>query len=138
MQHDYHLCVISGREVENSLLHEYQKIYNHWHSVWSQTFKEVWMQAFVKKLNEKISEEVKRTPVDHFELWNFESVSMNVSVTREKEQLGITLLTKLKTFLKIGAKTIFSLRDISTFTRLLLPCPPSGPIKRYRNTKNYL
>ena len=41
MQHDYHLCVISGREVENSLLHEYQKIYNHWHSVWSQTFKEV-------------------------------------------------------------------------------------------------
>ncbi|MFS4457589.1 hypothetical protein [Bdellovibrio sp. HCB2-146] len=41
MQHDYHLCVINGREVETALLSDYQKIYEHWHSVWSQTFKEV-------------------------------------------------------------------------------------------------
>lgn len=41
MQHDYHLCVINGREVESSLLQDYKNIYHHWHSVWSQTFKEV-------------------------------------------------------------------------------------------------
>lgn len=40
-QSNYRLCVINGREVEANMLLDYQRIYQHWYGVWSQTFNEV-------------------------------------------------------------------------------------------------
>lgn len=40
-QNQYRLVVINGHEVEPSLLPDYQRVYDHWNSVWSATFQEV-------------------------------------------------------------------------------------------------
>lgn len=70
----------------------------------NQTFNEKWIQAFSTKLSTHAAEHVEHDKIDHFELWNFESVSLNLFVMKDNEHLGVTLLMKLKTFLKIAGK----------------------------------
>lgn len=69
-----------------------------------QTLNEKWLQAFSKNLSDLSGSKIVPATVDQFELWNFESISLSLFSTDDHEQLSITLLMKLKTFLKIAGK----------------------------------
>lgn len=61
-----------------------------------------WLDLFVNKISEVSAEKIDVKKVDHFDVWNFDSVSINTSFSQGKEVHTITLLMKLKTFLKIA------------------------------------
>ena len=70
----------------------------------AQALNEKWLQSWTEKLIDITKEKVESTPLKQFELWNFESVSLNVFVTNENERLAVTLLMKSKTFLKVAGQ----------------------------------
>ncbi len=67
-----------------------------------QTLNEKWLQAFSKTLSGLGGKAVEYNPIDKFELWNFESITFNFVIVKDNEQLNVSLLMKLKTFLKIA------------------------------------
>lgn len=67
-----------------------------------QTLNEKWIQAFSKTLSELGGRPVEYETIDKFELWNFESIALSLVVVKDNEQLVISLLMMLKTFLKIA------------------------------------
>ncbi|MBC7538499.1 MAG: response regulator [Bacteriovorax sp.] len=70
----------------------------------NQRLNEKWLLAFSKRLFSITTEQVEQSKIDHFELWNYESISLNLFITKDNEQLCVTLLMKLKTFLNIAGK----------------------------------
>lgn len=58
---------------------------------------EKWLEAFAKKLKP-----IDYEKIDQFDVWNFESISLNLFVQENNQQLSITLLVQQKTFLKIA------------------------------------
>lgn len=68
----------------------------------SQAINELWLKAFAGSLSKMTGESIAPTVLDHFEQWNFETLSLNFFITKENETLNITLLMKLKTFLKMA------------------------------------
>lgn len=70
----------------------------------SQVLSEKWLKDFTKKL-QKVSEgEVTVENIKQFEAWNFDTISINFYVFKEEENIGVTLLLQLKTFLKMAGK----------------------------------
>lgn len=63
---------------------------------------EKWLQSFSEKLSSLTKEKVECTKTDGFELWNFESIGLNLFVMKDNEYLSVTLLMKMKTFFKIA------------------------------------
>ncbi|MDD4972719.1 MAG: response regulator [Bacteriovorax sp.] len=70
----------------------------------NQTLNQKWLQDFSAKLSTLMAEQVEYSKIEHFELWNFESISLNLFIMKGSEHHCITLLMKLKTFLKIAGK----------------------------------
>lgn len=76
----------------------------------NQGLNEKWLAAFGKKMNELAGVETPAVKLDHFELWNFESVSLsfvvvkNSKMTSVEDSLNVSLVMKIKTFLKIAGK----------------------------------
>jgi CheY-like chemotaxis protein len=70
----------------------------------NQNLNEVWLQDFTAKLSTLMLEKVEQSKIAHFELWNYESICLNLFITKGEEHHCITLLMKLKTFLKIAGK----------------------------------
>jgi CheY-like chemotaxis protein len=68
----------------------------------SSALNDLWLKAFSEKLSSVLNESVQFAPIDQFELWNFESLSLNLFVRRDNEYISVTLLMKLKTFLKMA------------------------------------
>ncbi|MGZ3790492.1 MAG: response regulator [Bacteriovorax sp.] len=68
----------------------------------NQTLNELWPRAFSNKLSYLTKEQIEYSKIDHFEVWNFESISLNFFIAKDNEQLSITLLMKQNTFLKIA------------------------------------
>ncbi len=63
-----------------------------------------WPGAFSAKISELTKESFKMTELDHFEVWNFESINLNFYISNEDETSAVTLLMKVKTFLKIAGQ----------------------------------
>ncbi|MFA6237742.1 MAG: response regulator [Bacteriovorax sp.] len=70
----------------------------------NQALNEKWLQAFSKKMSTLTGEQIKAENIDTFEQWNFETISLHFSMFKEFENLNVTLLMKLKTFLKLAGK----------------------------------
>ncbi len=70
----------------------------------TQAINEQWLQAFSKQLASLSGEKITLSEMDHFELWNFETIGTNFYITNENEVLSVALLMKLGTFLKIAGK----------------------------------
>lgn len=70
----------------------------------NQAINEKWIQAFLQQLNSFSGDKVSVGQVDHFEVWNFETIGINFYITQEKEVLSVALLMKLDTFFKIAGK----------------------------------
>lgn len=64
----------------------------------------LWLQDFKETLEFSISEKVVKEDIEQFESWNYESISLNISVMKEEGFVSAVLLMKLKTFLKIAGK----------------------------------
>lgn len=63
---------------------------------------EKWLHLFTDKLAEVTKGPVAQESIAQFEVWNFETISINFFVSEKKENLNVTLLMKLKTFLKVA------------------------------------
>ena len=67
-----------------------------------QALNEKWLQAWTTNLGNITAEKIETNKINQFEVWNFESISLNYFVANESEILNITMLMKSKTFLKIA------------------------------------
>ncbi len=67
-----------------------------------QALNEKWLQSWTDKVATLTKDKIETNKIKQFEVWNFESISLNLSVTNESESLSVTLLMKSKTFLKIA------------------------------------
>lgn len=65
---------------------------------------ELWLQSFSEKLSSISDSAVTPVSLESFELWNFETMSLNFAVVKKEDQLNVTLVMKSKTFLKIAGK----------------------------------
>ena len=63
---------------------------------------EEWVTAFAARLSQITHETVQKTEIKHFEVWNFESISLNFTIFNGENYALITLLMKVKTFLKVA------------------------------------
>ena len=63
---------------------------------------ENWLSAFSNKLSDLTGEKFQMAKLDHFEVWNFESISLNFYISEGEDYAVVSLLMKLKTFLKIA------------------------------------
>jgi len=70
----------------------------------NQAINEKWIQAFSNQLASLTNDKITISQLDHFEVWNFETVGINFYITQETEVLSVALLMKLDTFFKIAGK----------------------------------
>lgn len=68
----------------------------------TQALNEKWLHSWTEKIGNLTKEKIESNKIKQFEVWNFESISLNFFVANESENLSVTMLMKSKTFLKIA------------------------------------
>lgn len=63
-----------------------------------------WLGSCAQTFSDMSFEDVSYEKLENFELWNFETISIHFGVAGMSDQLNVTLMMKLKTFLKIAGK----------------------------------
>lgn len=61
-----------------------------------------WLKSFTDKMSSLTKGSIEIEKIEKFELWNFESVSVSFCILEDSNPIAVTLVMKIKSFLKIA------------------------------------